>query len=36
MGDLTTIYPEIPADRTAKRTEDLLRGIEFYLAKERD
>jgi hypothetical protein len=31
MGDITDIYREIPADRTAERTRKLLGGIRFFV-----
>ncbi len=35
MGDTTDIYHEMPADLVAKRRENLVNGLEYYLAKER-
>lgn len=34
MGDITDIYREIPAERTAVRAENLKKGIAFYLTRE--
>jgi hypothetical protein len=31
MGDITDIYREIPADMTAKRKENIQKGIDFFL-----
>lgn len=33
-GDLTGIYREIPADRTAQRSREIRAGIEVFLAVE--
>jgi len=34
MGDITDIYCDIPADRTAERAQNLLKGIQFFLEPE--
>lgn len=31
MGDITDIYREVPADRTKKRKDNLIKGLEYYL-----
>ena len=34
MGDISDIYREIPASRTAERAANLVRGIRFFLQPE--
>ena len=36
MGDITDIYREIPDDRTAERTQRLMKGIQFFMGSEDD
>ena len=36
MGDITDIYREIPADRTAERARNLKMGIERYMVRQTD
>lgn len=35
MGDITGIYQEIPADMTAQRNADLVKGLKFLLKQKR-
>ncbi len=36
MGDITDIYKEVPAGMTAERSNNLVRGLEYYLRQEED
>ena len=35
MGDITDIYSEVPAERTAERSAKLIKGLEYYLERLR-
>ena len=36
MGDITDIYQEVPADMTAERSTNLVRGLDYYLRQQDD